>query len=151
MKKSFIYYCGTNYITEIQNDVEGKGGIYDLSKAAAAEIAFEIFEKISCDDETAETVENTIQKELCQLIKHIVSGGKKHTVIKRCGRYALISREDILTPYIVACGYAEKTCEWNQGYYYDLLSEAAKKFEEWSGYACAKCPNVNDGCVICKR
>ena len=75
----------------------------------------------------------------------------KRNIIKRCGRYALISRDSTVTPYIVACGYDEKTGEWNQGYYFANLSNAAKEFEELSGYACAKCPNVNDGCVICKR
>ena len=75
----------------------------------------------------------------------------KHNVIARCGRYALISRKNDLTPYIVACGYDDKTGEWNQGYYYNKLSNAAKEYEELSGYACAECPNVNDGCVIGKR
>ena len=81
-------------------------------------------------------------------------GVKRRTrsVIARCGRYALIlNRKDILTPYVVACGYDGKSGEWNQGYYYNRLSKAAKEYEELSGYACAKCPNVNDGCVICKR
>ena len=75
----------------------------------------------------------------------------EQTVIARCGRYALISRENELTPYIVACGYNDKNGEWNQGYYHTKLSNAAKEFEELRGYACAECPNVNDGCVICKK
>ena len=75
----------------------------------------------------------------------------QHGILKRCGRYALIKRDNPAVPYIVACGYDGKTGEWNQGYYFDRLSSAAKEFEELSGYACAKCPNVNDGCVICKR
>jgi len=77
---------------------------------------------------------------------------KKHNIIARCGRYALLlNRKDILTPYVVACGYDNKTGEWNQGYYFAKLSNAAKEYEELSGYACTECPNVNDGCVICKR
>ena len=77
---------------------------------------------------------------------------KKHKILLRCGRYALLlNHKDKLTPYVVACGYDDKTGEWNQGYYFALLSNAAKEFGELSGYACAFCPNVNDGCVICKR
>ena len=71
-------------------------------------------------------------------------------VIRRCGRYALIKREHPATPYIVACGYDDKTGEWNQGYYYALLTSASKDFWELSR-DCAKCPDVNDGCIICKR
>ena len=94
-----------------------------------------------CDDYDCEN--NTKYKEKTKMLKR--------TIIKRCGRYALISRENELTPYIVACGYDDKTGEWNQGYYFNLLSNAEKEFEELSGYACGQCPNVNDGCVICKR
>ena len=76
---------------------------------------------------------------------------KKHNIITRCGRYALLSRENELTPYIVACGYNDDDGEWNQGYYFYRLSDAAKEYEELSGNYCVKCPNTNDGCVICKR
>ena len=49
---------------------------------------------------------------------------KKHRVLLRCGRYALLKRRNELTPYIVACGYDVKTGEWNQGYYHRLISDA---------------------------
>ena len=82
---------------------------------------------------------------------HNNQNNKKHNIIARCGRYALLKRKDRLTPYIVACGYDGKTGEWNQGYYFAQLSNAAKEHEELSGYFCAECPNANDGYIICKR
>lgn len=75
----------------------------------------------------------------------------KHIILKRCGRYALLNRDNPTTPYVVACRYNGKTGEWNQGYYFAEPTNAEKEFEELGGYACAKCPNVNDGCVICER
>ena len=51
---------------------------------------------------------------------------KRVNIITRCGRYALLSRKNSITPFIVACGYDDKTGEWNQGYYFCRLSNAAK-------------------------
>jgi len=91
----------------------------------------------------AETIKAYLEQKVTPIIKH--------NIIARCGRYALISRENPITPYIVACGYDDKTGEWNQGYYFTLLSNAANEYAELSGFCCAHCPNANAGCVICKK
>lgn|GEM_PF-1558568 len=74
-------------------------------------------------------------------------------VLKRCGRYALIAimYDSKVHEYVCACGYNDKTHQWNQGFYSFDINVALDEFNKRSSPYCSKCEYTNEGCIICKK
>jgi len=67
---------------------------------------------------------------------------KNHEVLERCGRYALIERwQNNDVPYVVACGYCDKTGAWGAGHYYTDLQDATSDFNDRISDFCSSCEN----------
>lgn len=67
----------------------------------------------------------------------------KHKLLARAGRYAVIRRQNDITPYVVCCGYCDKTHTWGSGFYFTTLREAMADYNERTSYACHDCENCH--------
>ena len=66
-----------------------------------------------------------------------------HKVLRRAGRYALIEQSSSDSPYVVCCGYCDKTGEWGAGFYYSTLQRALDDYNERVSWLCIDCENRN--------
>jgi len=68
---------------------------------------------------------------------------KKHKLLRRAGRYALIEMQTGLPEYVVCCSYCDKTGTWGAGFYFAELNEAIADYNERVSWCCCDCENRN--------